>query len=450
MLENVARKTDDDINPYSLQRSLTSIDLILLGIGGIIGAGVFVLTGVGAATKAGPAITLSYIISGLASLFAALAYAELAASIGGPGSAYSYANAGFGPFIGWMVGWTLLLEYIMSVATVAIGWSGYFNNLLTAMHISLPHALSAPPFEGGIINLPAVIMISLLAFILSLGMRESARFNAAIVLIKLITIGVFITVATTHIKLENWSVFFPFGFQGVMSGAAFVFFAYVGFDALSTAVEETINPSRDIPIGIIVSLIVCTLLYIIVALLLTGIAPFPSLNVRSPVAEALLRLGENTAAGFIAAGAIAGLTTTMLVLYYGFTRVGFAIARDGLLPKIMAKINPRTRTPIPTIIIGGILIALVAGFSPIDRTAELVNIGTLTAFVFVCVGVVILRVTRPNMPRPFKLPFSPIIPLLGALFCFYLMISLPTVTWERFGLWTALGVIIYIFQYVRR
>lgn len=433
----------------SLHRSLNALDLTLMGIGAIIGAGVFVLTGIAAATKAGPAIVISYMIAGLASMFAALAYAELAASIGGTGSAYSYAYAGFGEFIAWVIGWNLLLEYLMSVGTVAIGWAGYVNNLFQGLNIHLPDAITKNPFEGGVVNLLAMFIIFALSLLLCVGVKQSARFNAVIVFIKLLTIAIFIIVASQHINIQNWSNFLPFGWVGVMQGAALVFFAYIGFDALSTAVEEAINPQRDVPIGIIISLIVCTLIYIIVAALLTGIVPYTTLNVSSPVAEALLHIGHHAIAGIVAAGAIAGLTTVMLVMFYGLTRICLAIAKDGLLPLIIARVNPQTRTPIRIIMLCGTIIALVAGFAPIDRAAELVNIGTLAAFAFVCGGVVIFRWTHPEIDRPFRLPFSPVVPLLGVLFCIYLMLNLPGVTWWRFLIWTIAGIIIYFFYGIK-
>jgi len=451
MLQSLFRKKSIEHNhqDFLLRRSLNALDLILLGVGAIIGAGVFVLTGIAAATKAGPAVVISYIVAGFTSMFAALAYAELAASIGGTGSAYNYAFTGFGEFIAWIIGWDLLLEYIMSVATVAIGWSGYVDNLFESLHIYIPEMLTKNPFEGGIINLPAVFIILSLSALLCIGVKQSARFNAAIVFIKLITIIIFISVAITDIDLKNWEHFLPFGWIGVMHGAAFVFFAYIGFDALSTAVEESINPQRDIPIGIIGSLIFCTVTYIVVSALLVSIVPYTTLNVRSPVAYALLRLGHHTAAGFIAAGAIAGLTTVILVMYYGLTRICLAIARDGLLPSTLATINLKTRTPIRIILLTGIIMALIAGLAPINRAAELVNIGTLAAFTLVCAGVIVLRLTYPDLPRPFKLPLNPVIPLLGVISCIYLMFNLPALTWWRFIIWMIIGQVIY-FLYSRK
>ncbi len=426
-----------------LLRSLTAFDLIFMGIGAIIGAGVFVLTGIAAATKAGPAVVYAYALAGLASMFAALAYAELAASIGGTGSAYGYAYAGFGELIAWIIGWNLLLEYVMSVATVAIGWSGYVNNMLEAVHIHLPTEITKNPFEGGYINLLGVGIILTLMTLLCLGVKNSARFNTFIVSIKLITIFTFIVVASQHVNIRHWDNFMPFGWMGVMQGAAMVFFAYIGFDALSTATEEAINPERSIPIGIIVSLIFCTLIYIAVSALLTLIVPYYTLNVESPVSDALLTIGYTTIAGLIAAGAVAGLTTVMLVMYYGLTRICLAMTRDGLLPITISTIHPRTHTPIRIIIVTGVLIAAIAGLAPINRAAELVNIGTLAAFAFVCGGVFVMRITHPELPRPFRLPFNPLIPFLGMASCIFLMTQLSDVTWERFVIWTVVGLFVY-------
>lgn len=427
----------------SLRRCLSASDLVLLGIGAIIGAGVFVLTGVAAATKAGPAICISYVIAALASMFAALAYAELATSIGGCGSAYNYAYIGFGEIIAWIIGWDLLLEYALAVSTVSIGWSGYVNNALYSLNIHLPSSLLKGPLEGGIVNLPALLIILILGALLCIGIKESSRFNAIMVFIKLLTIAVFIALASHHVNPHYWHPFLPFGWSGVMQGAALVFFAYIGFDALSTAAEETIHPQRDIPIGIVVSVLICTTIYFIVSGLLTSIVPYTTLNVKSPVAEALLNVGYPIASGVVAVGAIAGLTTVMLVMYYGLTRIFLAIARDGLLPSFLAKTHPRTKTPVLTIFLSGIVMASIAGFFPIGGVAQLVNIGTLMAFTLVCLGVIILRKTKPDINRPFKLPWNPIIPGLGVIFCVYLMLHLPAVTWWGFFIWMVIGLVIY-------
>lgn len=432
-----------------LFRVLTAFDLTLLGIGAIIGAGVFVLTGIAAATKAGPGISISYIIAGIAAMFSALSYAELSTSIGGSGSAYNYAYVTFGEIAAWIIGWALILEYTMSVSTVAIGWSGYVDNALRAAHIHFPAYLLKNPFEGGIINLPAVMIICFLAFLLCSGVKHSAVFNKIIVFIKLAVIALFIFIAAQNVNPDNWRDFFPHGLKGVAEGAALVFFAYIGFDAISTAAEETIEPQRSLPIGIIVSLFICTIIYIVIAVLLTGIAYYPTLNVSSPVSAALLHIGYPIAAGIVALGAIAGLTTVMLAMYFGLTRILFAISRDGLLPIAFSRINLHTHTPIPIIIFMGIIIAGLAGFVPIQDIAELVNIGTLAAFVIVCAAVIALRVTHPDLPRPFKLPWNPFIPALGIIFCVYLILNLSSVTWWRFFIWMIIGLIIYFF-YGRR
>ena len=431
-----------------LHRCLGAFDLTLLGIGAIIGAGIFVLTGVAAATKAGPAIVLSYVLAGFACAFTALAYAELSSTIGGCGSAYGYAYAGLGELIAWVIGWDLVLEYGMATPTVAIGWSGYVVNGLMALGFAPPDPLLHAPGDGGIVNLPAALIILLLAALLSVGVYVSARFNAAMVLVKLLAILVFIVVAAGHVDPIHWAPFMPNGWAGVTAGAAYIFFAYIGFDAVSTAAEEAINPRRDLPIGILASLGVCTTIYVAVAALLTGVVPYQTLNVPSPVADVLLRLGHRWASGFIAAGAIAGLTTVMLVLFYGLTRIFLAMARDGLLPPLFAVIHPRTRTPIKVILLTGVVMALVAGFVPIEQVTKLVNFGTLAAFVLVCFGVIMLRRTHPDLPRPFRTPFSPLVPFLGIVFCLYLLASLPGATWFGFSVWLAVGVAIY-FGYSR-
>jgi APA family basic amino acid/polyamine antiporter len=432
-----------------LRRCLSAFDLTMLGIGAIIGAGIFVLTGVAAATQAGPGIVLSFVLSGIACTFAALAYAELAGAVGGCGSAYGYAYAGFGEFIAWIIGWDLILEYGVSTAAVAIGWSGYLNNALTALGMPLPPALTHGPADGGTINLAAAVIILLLAVLLAIGVHYSARFNTAMVLIKVIAIAVFIAVAAGHVNPDNWSPLLPFGWQGVAGGAALIFFAYIGFDAVSTAAEEAVNPQRDVPIGIMASLAVCTVIYIVVSGLLTGIVHYDTLNVASPVADAMLRLGHHWASGVIAAGAIAGLTTVMLVLYYALTRIFLAMSRDGLLPPGIARIHPATKTPARTILVSGVVMAAIAGFTPIGDVAELVNIGTLAAFVLVCGGVIALRRSRPDLPRPFRTPWMPAAPLLGIVFCLYLMLSLPWVTWVRFVAWLVIGLVVY-FAYSMR
>jgi APA family basic amino acid/polyamine antiporter len=442
-----------------LLRCLTAWDLTLLGIGCIIGTGIFVLTGVVAAQHSGPAIVLSFILSGTACAFAALCYAELSSAVGGCGSAYGYAYAGIGEIVAWIIGWVLILEYGVATATVAIGWSGYFAKILGAVDLHLPPALIAAPSEGGIANIPAMAIVLTLATLLSIGVRASARFNAAMTFVKLATILTFIVIAVRYVDVGNWAPFIPeriidangeghFGWQGVVTGAAIIFFAYIGFDAVSTAGEEAINPQRDLPIGILSSLAICTTLYIVVSAILTGVVPYTEIDLKAPIADAMTRLGLNWAQGLVAAGAIARITTVMLVLYYGLTRVVLAMSRDGLLPSAMSAVNPKTQTPVRLILGSGVVIALVAGLSPIGRVAELVNMGTLSAFFMVCASVIVLRRTRPDLPRPFKTPLVPLFPILGMLFCGYLMWSLPAMTWKAFGIWFAVGMAVY-FSYSR-
>jgi APA family basic amino acid/polyamine antiporter len=426
-----------------LKRALTAFDLTLLGIGAIIGAGIFVLTGIAAATQAGPAIVLSYVVAGSVCALAALSYAELAAAVGGAGSAYGYAYAGLGEIVAWIIGWALMLEYGIAVSAVAIGWSGYFANGMQALGFPIPFEYANAPHLGGIINLPAVAIILALAALLCAGVSASKWVNTTAVLIKLAVVILFILVAAGHVNTQNWEPFMPFGFNGVIGGAALIFFAYIGFDAVSTAAEEARNPQRDLPIGIIASLAVCTLLYIIVAGLLTGIAHYSTLNNPSPVAQAMLNLGFNKFAGVIAFGAIAGLTTVMLVVYYGQTRILLAMSRDGLIPAAFARINPKTKTPTRIILTTGAILASIAGFAPISVVAEMANIGTLAAFVAVCIGVIVLRYKRPDLHRPFKTPFMPVVPILGVLGCFWLMSGLSPHTWRYFFIWMAIGLIIY-------
>ena len=442
----------DDLHESGLKRCLSAFDLTLLGIGAIIGTGIFVLTGIAAATQSGPAVILSFVIAGFACTFAALAYAELASAVGGCGSAYGYSYVAFGEIVAWIIGWDLILEYAVSVAAVANGWAGYFNNAMTAMGFRLPDALTHAPAAGGLINLPASAIILILMGLLILGVRESARTNTAMVFVKLLTIAVFVGVAVFNVDPANWQPFMPFGWfdhppdgkpVGVLAGASIVFFAYVGFDAVSTAAEEARNPQKDVPIGIIASLVFCTVIYILVSGLLTGIVPYTELNVASPVAHALQLLGFNWASALVATGVIAGLTTVMLVLYYGLTRIIFAMSRDGLLSPLFSKVNSTTHTPVRVIVVCGVLMSLVAGLIPLGELAELVNIGTLAAFVLVCFGVIVLRIRQPQLHRPFKNPLNPVFPLLGMLSCGALMAFLPTLTWLRFVVWLLIGIIIY-------
>lgn len=445
-------KTIVDHPNSGLKKCLTAFDLALLGIGCAIGTGIFVLTGIAAATQSGPAVVLSFIIAGIASAFAALSYAELASSIGGSGSAYGYSYVAFGEFIAWVMGWILLLEYGVGAAAVANGWAGYFVNTLANFNIHLPETLTKAPILGGLINLPAFAIIWVLTILLMIGVKESARFNNIIVVIKLSTIAIFITLASMHLNADNWHPFMPFGWFstlengkniGVLAGASLVFFAYFGFDAVSTAAEEAKNPQRDLPIGLIASLTFCTIIYIIVSALLTGIVPYTELNVDSPVAFALTKIGYTWASTLVATGVLAGLITVLLVLLYGLTRILFAMSRDGLISPIFSEINPDRQTPTKIILMCGAVVSIVAGFIPLGELAETVNIGTLASFIMVCVGVIVMRKRQPHLKRPFKNPWNPLIPVLGIVSCGALMTFLPAATWMRFGIWILVGIVIY-------
>lgn len=426
-----------------LHRSLGRRELLLLGIGAIIGAGVFVLTGVVAATQAGPAVALSFVVSGTACAFCALAYAELAAAVGGCGGAYGYAYAGLGEIVAWVIGWALILEYGLAVAAVAVGWSGYAADALVSIGVNLPPAMLHGPAEGGVANLPAAGIVILLGALLCVGVSSTARVNAVIVAVKLVAIGAFLIVAGGHFDPDNWRPYLPFGITGVMNGAALVFFAYIGFDAVATAAEEARDPQRDLPVGIVGSLAICTLLYVAVAGVLTGAAPYATLNNASPVAAVLLDLGHRAVAGVIAAGAIAGLTSVMLVCYYAQTRVLFSMARDGLLPPLLTRVHATRGTPVVSVVITGTCISLTAALLPLTQIAGLVNIGTLAAFTVVCLGVLRLRSTHPDLPRPFRVPLAPYLPLVGAGACLLLIAFLPVTTWVGFAAWMLAGLAVY-------
>ncbi len=448
---------DADRPEFRLKRSLSATDLTALGIGAIIGTGIFVLIGtaiVGDSVRlgAGPGISLSFVLAGLACVLAALCYAEYAAMIPVAGSAYTYSYATLGEFIAWITGWNLILEYGVACVAVAIGWSGYFNRLLALAGINLPawatHAPGGP--EGGIINLPASIIVLLCTWILVVGVKESARITSLVVVLKLAVILFFIGVGSTAVEPANWTPFMPNGFAGVGAAAAIVFFAYIGFDAVSTTAEEARNPQRDIPIGIIASLVICTLLYIAVAAVLTGMIPWQSVDVNAPIATALQQLGFRWGAALVAIGAVAGITSVLLVMMIGQIRIFFVMARDGLLGPWLGAVHPRYRTPHHATILTGVIVAVLAGFVQIGEAADMANIGTLFAFVLVCIGVVVLRRTRPEFDRPFRVPFMPALPVLGAIACFLLMTGLPWVTWLRFVLWTALGIGVYLAYGLRR
>jgi APA family basic amino acid/polyamine antiporter len=426
-----------------LTKSLGAADLVLLGIGCIIGTGIFVLTGVAAAKYAGPGITLSFILSGSACAFAALAYAELAAMVPIAGSAYTYAYVALGEIIAFLVGWSLILEYTVGAAAVAAGWSGYFVGLIEAVGYSLPKIYTSVPANGGTINLPSIIIVLLLTFLLIQGTRESVTLNKILVVVKLSVIALFLVLAIPHIKPVNWEPFLPFGYKGISAGAAIVFFSYIGFDAVATAAEECKRPNRDLPTGIIGSLIVSTILYITVAAVLTGIVPYNLLDNSEPVAFALHYIGINWGSGIVAVGAICGMTTVLLVLIFGQSRVFLAMARDGMLPAVLAKLHPHHKTPYIITVITGLTVAAISGVLPISIIAELTNVGTLFAFIVASLGVLVLRYTRPTARRPFRCPAVTIIAPLAVIFCVYLLFNLPVLTWIFFGSWLTTGLFVY-------
>jgi APA family basic amino acid/polyamine antiporter len=454
---------------YSLKRVLSPSNLVSLGIGIIVGAGIFVLTGQAAAQYAGPAIVLSFIISGIGCALTGLCYAEMASMIPVAGSAYTYAYATLGEFFAWIIGWDLILEYLFGTSTVAVGWSGYVVSFLRDFGIVIPEQLSKSPLvfdtrigwihTGAIINLPAVFIIALMTFVLVVGIRESATANNVMVFVKVCILVLFIGVGLFFINRGNWKPFIPpnqgafghFGWSGILRGAGVIFFAYIGFDAVSTTAQEARNPQRDMPIGILGSLGICTLLYIAVALVLTGIVKYDQLLVPDPIAVAVNSVGPKLfwLRPFIKIGAITGLSSVVLVFLLGQPRIIYSMARDGLLPKQFAAVHSRFRTPYITTILTGTLAAFFAGLFPIGILGELVSIGTLLAFVIVSMSVLVLRYTRPELLRPFKTPMVPLIPIWGAAVSLLQMISLPRDTWLRLIIWMAIGLVIY-FSYGHR
>lgn len=429
---------------HRLKRVLGRFELVLFGIGAIIGTGIFVITGVAAAEYAGPALVVSFVIAGIVCLFAALAYAEFAAMVPIAGSAYSYSYASLGEIWAWIIGWDLILEYAVAVSAVAVGWSGYIANLSVDLGIVLPAALVNPPgVSGGIVNVPAMAIIALISILLVTGVRQSAAANTLIVIVKIGIVLLFLYLGYSHVNPANWSDFMPFGWSGVIAGAAIVFFAYIGFDAVSTTAEEVKNPQRDVPFGILASLLVCTVLYIAVAVVLTGMVPYFTLNNPAPVSNALLDLGIQWGAALVSVGALLGITSVIIVLLFGQSRIFFAMSRDGLLPPLFRKVHPRFRTPARVTVFTGIATALIAGLVPLREIAQLVNVGTLAAFIIVSGGVIVLRRTRPDIGRPFRCPLVPAVPLLCIASCAYLISVLPALTHLRFVVWLAIGLAVY-------
>lgn len=445
-----------------LKRSLSANNLIALGIGAIVGTGIFVLTGQAAAAHAGPALTISFAISALGCILTAFCYAEFAAMIPLSGSVYSYSYATMGEFLAWFIGWDLVLEYLFACSTVAVGWSGYMVSLFTGWGIEIPRHLSEATliytaegwgFSGSIINFPAVFIVALVTVFLIGGIRQSAIINNIIVVIKVAVILLFIGFGLSYINVENWTPYIPentgefgsFGWSGILRAAAVVFFAYLGFDALATAAQEAKNPQRDMPKSILVSLIICAILYIMVTAVLTGIVNYKELGVSAPIAHAIDRVGSGLAwlSPFIKLGAIAGISSVILVMMLGQTRIYYAISKDGLLPKFFSKIHSKYKTPHKATVFAGIATALIGGLFPINVLSELVSIGTLMAFTIVCLSVIVLRRTMPNLQRPFKTPLVPFLPILGAFVCIIQMLALPWNTWVRLIGWMILGFILY-------
>ena len=465
--KSVTQLQADAATDQRLKRALGATNLTLLGIGAIIGPGIFVLTGTVAAQNAGPAVVLSFVLAGVASIFAALCYSEFASLVPIAGSAYTYSYATLGELLAWMIGWNLILEYALGAVTVSIGWSGYVVSFLHDVGINIPPQLSGP--SGSLItladgtqvtalfNFPAVIIIAIVTVLLVIGIQESATVNNVIVLIKVAVVLLFILGAAYAINPANWHPFIPpgtgvrgeFGWSGVVQGAGIVFFAYIGFDAVSTAAQEAKNPQRDMPIGIIGSLLVCTALYIVVSGIATGVMSYRDLNVPDPIAVAADHAGLRWMASLIKLGAIAGLSSVILVMLLGQSRIFWTMADDGLLPPFVSKVHPKFRTPWITTIVTSAVVAFFAAILPIRDAASLVSIGTLLAFVIVSIGILVLRIREPELPRKFKAPAVWIVAPLGALSALYLMVFLPGRTWLRLVIWSAIGVVIYFAYGIR-
>jgi basic amino acid/polyamine antiporter, APA family len=430
---------------HQLRRVVGLLDLSALGLGAIIGTGIFVIIGE-AITDSGPSILLSFVLAGVTCAFSALAYAELASTIPVAGSAYTYAYATLGELVAWIIGWDLILEYGVSVAAVAVGWGQYFNELLdSAFGFTLPAAISKPPGEGGTVNVPAVFVVLAVAALLISGVRKSTRTNTIMVFVKSAILILFIALAFTAFNSDNLTPFFRGGLDGMVSAASLIFFAYIGFDAISTSGEETRNPQRDLPIAIIGSLAIATVLYCLVALAATGALPYDKLaGAPAPLATVLEDgAGMPWGATVISVGALIAITSVVLTILYGQTRIMFAMSRDGLVPRRLSNVSERTGTPIALTAGFALFIAALAAFVPLKKIAELVNIGTLFAFVLVNIGVIVLRRTRPDLQRGFRVPFVPVFPIIGILLCFYLMLKLPVDTWLRFVVWLVVGLVIY-------
>lgn len=468
---------DEVVSENRLRRILGPVSLTSLGVGAIIGTGIFVLTGIAAHNTTGPALILSFVVSGIACIFAALSYAEFASMVPVAGSAYTYAYATLGELFAWIIGWDLILEYAVASATVAHGWSHYFQDFISIFGIKFDHFISTAPFDissqtghiiatGSLLDLPAILITVIITTVLVKGIRESAGLNAGIVITKLAIVFLVIIVGAFYINPNNWHPFAPYGYTGislfgktifgqtgpggapvgVLAGAALIFFAYIGFDSVSTHSEEAKNPQRDVPIGIITSLILCTILYIAVSGVLTGMVPYNKINIDAPVSNAFKQVGLIWAQFLISLGAVAGITSVLLVMMLSQARIFLAMARDGLIPaKFFGDVHHKFRTPWKSTILTGIFVTILAGFLPLKVLADLVNIGTLFAFVVVCAAVLIMRKTHPEAKRPFRAPFVPLVPILGIIICLILMFSLPEENWLRLFGWLLIGLSIYYF-----
>jgi basic amino acid/polyamine antiporter, APA family len=427
----------------SFKKTLGAFDLIMLGIGCTIGTGIFVITGVAAATYAGPAISISYLIAAIVCIFAGLAYAELASMVPVSGSAYTYSYAVLGEFVAWLVGWGLILEYGVGASTVALGWSGYVVGILESSGMALPIHLTKSPSDGGIVNLPAILISLFIGFLLIRGTKESITLNRILVSLKLIVIFIFIVIAAPMVKSENWLNFAPFGISGIFIGAATVFYAYIGFDAVATAAEECKNPKRDLPIGIIVSALICAVLYIAVSLMLTGIAHYTTLNNPEPLARALRENGSNIGSALVATGAVAGITSVLLVLIYGQSRIFFVMSRDGLIPKSFSKLSKKFNTPSFSVAMVALAVAFISGLFPLKTLSHITSLGTLFSFIVVALGVIILRVKEPERKRSFKCPAVFITAPLAIAGCSYLVYNLLIENGKYFAVWTIIGLMVY-------
>jgi APA family basic amino acid/polyamine antiporter len=466
-LEDLTREAT--ATTHGLKRVLGPWDLIFLGIGAIVGAGIFVITGHASAQYAGPAVTISFVLAALPCAFAGLCYAEFASLIPIAGSAYTYTYATLGEFFAWIIGWDLILEYSLSATTVSIGWSGYMVSFLKDLGLTFPARLSAAPFAfdsqhqtwtatGALFNLPAFFIVALITILLIIGIKESATVNVVIVFLKITAILIFIGAGLFFIKPELWKPFVPanqggfgfFGLSGILRGAGVIFFAYLGFDAVSTVAQEAKNPQKDVPRGILGSLFICTIIYIAFSLVLTGVVHYSNLNVAAPVAVAIDAMRLFWLSPLIKIAAVVGLISVMIVQLMAQSRIFFSMATDGLIPKAASKVHPRFGTPYLTTIVTGLAVGVVASLLPIGIVGELASIGTLLAFIIVCAGVLVLRYTHPELPRPFRTPGVPFIPVLGILSCFYLMAGLPKDTWIRLLGWIALGLIIYFAYGIRK